>query len=332
MDRLSLDDSELKAIGRLLDSVSARYRSVTDPRFLLDAPVLAHDLPIRIRRFLNDFRREEPGAAIIAGQLAAEGHPGPTPVHWNAFPDTSPSLRHEMLLVLYTSLLGDIIGWATQQDGRLVHDVLPIRGHEQEQLGSGSETLLTWHTEDAFHHYRSDYVVLSCLRNPYQAATTVGNIDDIRLDPADVDVLFQERFIIRPDQSHLARNNSPGSGGSFAAIDELNDSPEPVAVLFGAPDRPYVRADPYFMEVAAGDTAAAAALARFCTAMDEQIKDVVLVPGEYCFLDNLKVVHGRRPFHARFDGSDRWLKRVCVARDLRKSRDSRTGLLSQVIA
>jgi hypothetical protein len=31
-------------------------------------------------------------------------------------------------------------------------------------------------------------------------------------------------------------------------------------------------------------------------------------------------VHGRKPFRARFDGADRWLKRLNVARDLRKSR------------
>jgi Fe(II)/alpha-ketoglutarate-dependent arginine beta-hydroxylase len=332
MFRLSLEDSELLSIGRLIDRAMARYGSVADPGFLAEAPVLAHELPVRVRQFLTRFRREEPGCAILAGRLAAEGAPGPTPSHWNSIPEPSPTLRHEMLLVLYTALLGEVIGWATQQDGRLVHDVLPIRGHEQEQLGSGSETLLTWHTEDAFHPYRSDYVVLSCLRNPGVVATTVGNIDDVKLDPADAEVLFGERFIIRPDNSHLASNNSASSAGPFTVIERLNSSPPPVAVLFGSRDRPYVRADPYFMEVVGDDAEAAAALGRFCAAMDEQLRDVVLAPGEYCFLDNLKVVHGRKPFHARFDGSDRWLKRVCVARDLRKSRDSRAHHLSQIIA
>jgi hypothetical protein len=34
-------------------------------------------------------------------------------------------------------------------------------------------------------------------------------------------------------------------------------------------------------------------------------------------------VHGRKPFKARHDGTDRWLKRLDVTLDLRKSRAAR---------
>jgi hypothetical protein len=37
------------------------------------------------------------------------------------------------------------------------------------------------------------------------------------------------------------------------------------------------------------------------------------------------VTHGRQPFTARFDGTDRWLTRLNIARDLRKSRAQRRG-------
>jgi Fe(II)/alpha-ketoglutarate-dependent arginine beta-hydroxylase len=332
MEQLRLDSAELHHTYRIVDSIGARYGRVDDPEFLIDAPVLAHELPSRVRSFLNRFRRDESGRCMISGHVIDNASLGLTPRHWNSIPTPSPSLRYEVLLVLYTSLLGDVFGWATQQDGRLVHDVLPIRGHEKEQLGSGSETLLTWHTEDAFHPFRGDYVVLACLRNPGQVVTTVGNVDDLKLDPADLDVLFEERFIIRPDESHLTKNNTATTDIDFSNIETLNTAPPPVAVLFGAPDRPYIRADPYFMEVRDGDGQAARALRHFETAMDSCLADVVLAPGDYCFLDNYKVVHGRKPFTARFDGSDRWLKRVCVTRDLRKSRTARAGLTSQVVA
>ena len=74
------------------------------------------------------------------------------------------------------------------------------------------------------------------------------------------------------------------------------------------------------MRVADGDTQAQRALGHLVAAMDAETKQVDLRPGDYCFLDNFTVVHGRKPFTARFDGTDRWLKRVCVTRDLRKSR------------
>jgi hypothetical protein len=66
----------------------------------------------------------------------------------------------QILFILYGSLLGDVFGWATQQDGHIVHDVFPIKGNEQAQLGTGSEQTLWWHTEDAFFPYRADYIGL----------------------------------------------------------------------------------------------------------------------------------------------------------------------------
>jgi hypothetical protein len=48
-------------------------------------------------------------------------------------------------------------------------------------------------------------------------------------------------------------------------------------------------------------------------------------------VDNRNVVHGRRPFRAGFDGSDRWLKRVNVVRDLRRTRPGRIDGATRVI-
>jgi alpha-ketoglutarate-dependent taurine dioxygenase len=47
---------------------------------------------------------------------------------------------------------------------------------------------------------------------------------------------------------------------------------------------------------------------------------VALAPGDILILDNYRGVHGRRPFEAKYDGRDRWLKRVSVTRDLRRQR------------
>jgi len=330
MDRIRLDDDEVQETARLVDEITAQFPTIDDQQLLIEASVFAHRLPLRVRRFINDFRRNESGCCIVGGHHVDQESIGPTPRHWSDGHGAKPTFPHEVLLLLYASLLGEVFGWGTQQNGRLIHDVFPIKGHELEQLGSGSETLLTWHTEDAFHPYRGDYLILACLRNPYAAMTTLANVDELELSANDVDVLFQDRFIIRPDESHLPRNNtSPGI--DFSTIEALVAAPPPLAVLFGSRDRPYVRADPYFMEVPADDQEAREVLDRFVAAVDSRMHDVALQPGECCFIDNYKVVHGRRPFHARFDGSDRWLKRACITRDLRKSRNMRASALSQTI-
>jgi hypothetical protein len=136
------------------------------------------------------------------------------------------------------------------------------------------------------------------------------------------DVLFDNRFAIHPDESHLSKNNTTNRDtGLFAGIDNMQENPDYVAVLFGDSDRPYMRADPYFMSVSPGDQEAQDALDVLVKGMDEIMFDFRLEAGDFCFLDNFRVVHGRKPFTARHDGTDRWLKRINIACDLRKSRD-----------
>jgi alpha-ketoglutarate-dependent taurine dioxygenase len=59
--------------------------------------------------------------------------------------------------------------------------------------------------------------------------------------------------------------------------------------------------------------------------------DVILQPGDIYFIDNFRAVHGRKPFKANYDGNDRWLKRINITRDLRKSRTYRSNPTSRII-
>jgi Fe(II)/alpha-ketoglutarate-dependent arginine beta-hydroxylase len=324
MDMLQIDATERLALTRLLDEIEGEFRELESDAALNRATVLAHELPERIRTAMNDFRRERmSGVLRLSGYVVDQERVGPTPAHWREQPVPSPARREEILLVLLSSLLGDPFGWVTQQDGHLIHDVLPIKGHERGPLASSSEVTLTWHTEDAFHPLRGDFLAFSCLRNPYAAATTVGDADSLRLpDPVKV-ILSQERFLIRPDESHFAANNSVPDAAVFADIDKLRMNPRAVAILFGDLERPYLRADPIFMDVDPADHEARHAFDQFVKAMDQNMFDLSLESGDFCFLDNFRVVHGRRPFKARNNGTDRWLKRLNVTGDLRSSTGKR---------
>jgi alpha-ketoglutarate-dependent taurine dioxygenase len=85
------------------------------------------------------------------------------------------------------------------------------------------------------------------------------------------------------------------------------------------------------MDPVRGNDDAQSALDELIRQVDEVIEDHVLAPGDFIFVDNYKAVHGRKPFKARFDGTDRWLKRINVTRDLRKSRDGRLTPDARVI-
>lgn len=330
---------DVEHLKSLIGDIAARFDSAESPEFLHEAPLIAHELPRGIRSCVNQFRlrHSSPGHCRISGYPVDPHKIGPTPAHWRRNGRPSSVLDEEIYLVLLGSLLGEVIGWATQQDGRIVHDVAPIAGHESEQLGSGSEQLLWWHTEDAFHPYRGDYLGMFCLRNPDRVATTIAEVTVDELEPRHVDRLFEPHFVIRPDNSHKKQNSGDRSRAdgeakvAYSRIEQMEERPEKIAVFSGGREAPYVRIDPFFMDPIADDADSQQALDALVKSIDGKLEQLVLLPGDVCLIDNLRVVHGRRPFRARYDGNDRWLKRINIARDLRKSRDARQSEGSRVI-
>ncbi|MFD2614575.1 guanitoxin biosynthesis L-enduracididine beta-hydroxylase GntD [Paenibacillus gansuensis] len=339
--QIVLKEKELLEIDMLLDELQDKYNSIEDPDFLDLVTVYAQELPRSLRIYLNNFRMKElaGGICVISGfSIGSLPH---TPSHWKDKQYPSLTIREDIFFTLCASLLGDFIGWATQQDGYILHDVLPIKGHEKDQIGSGSEVLLTWHTEDAFHPYRTDYLGLMCLKNPDDVETTYAKIDDIKVSDHYKSILFQNRFAIKPDESHLKKNRlnsirDLGVSKSFLESiydrnEKMNVNPEKTAVLFGHPDSPYLRLDPYYMDLEDEDNEAMEALHSIIQNIEGAMKSLVLKPGDIAFIDNYKVVHGRKPFKARYDGNDRWLKRLNITRDLRKSRDSRVAANNRIL-
>ena len=343
MEQLLLSGAEVGDIKALLSAVTSRYKSVEDQDFLNQVSVIAHDLPRRVRRFLSDFKYLEPpgGACVIKGFPVDDERIGPTPQHWKEKGEVSPTLDEEMLFVLFGSILGDVIAWMTQQDAYLLHDVLPIRSDEDSQISTGSQQPIWWHNEDAFHPYRGDYVSLMCLRNPDDVPTTLASMDMLDLKPRQIGTLFEPHFVLRPDESHAEKNGTPlrhglGEAGdellrkAYQHIEDMHLNPKKQPVLYGARQSPYICINPYFMNPPDNDEAQSA-LNALIRAVDARLSEVVLHPGDFLFVDNFRAVHGRRPFRAKYDGRDRWLKRMNVTRDLRKSRAARTTCTSRVI-
>lgn len=342
MEEIILNEEELKAIQTIVKEITCRYQSVEDAGFVKDASLYAQEMPRGVRVSLNDFRLKEPpsGVCLIRGHPIDEAKIGRTPTHWKWRSEISATLEEEITLALYGSLLGDLLTWGTQQDGHIVQDVFPIEGYENEQLGAGSTEPLWWHNEDAFHPYRADYLGLMCLRNPDHIATTVASISTVKIAQDHVNTLFESRFSIRPDDSHFEKSRSdlrkedePTEelvSRAYQRIENLHSEPPRISILFGDPVSPYMRLDRFLVD-RPDDEQACSALDALIQAMDSILSEVVLEPGDCLFLDNYRAVHGRKAFNARYDGQDRWLKRINIARDLRKSRNARSTPTSRVI-
>ena len=341
MHELTLTPEDNAALMPMLTEIAKAYETIEDPELARRAPVLARRLPEHLIEFLEEYRLGEPSAVCrVAGLEVREEELGPTPEHWRDSQVDSPSFRQEIFFMLCASVLGDVFGWATQQDGRIMHDVLPIKGHEHYELGSNSLQHLSWHTEDAFHPCRGDYVSLMCLKNPDAVETTVCDAGDLDFSALDVDALFEAEFTQMPDNSHKPENASESTGDptvdrlrrrSFALIQSWNDDPVKRPVLFGDKHAPYMALDPYHMKTDGWSERSLAAFTGLCDQIEERMTGVTLRPGDCAFIDNFRAVHGRKSFRARYDGTDRWLKRLNVTRNLRGSRGWRPAPDNRVI-
>lgn len=318
IDELQLTDGEVTEIKALIGSIMAEYNYSEDIRLVQNLWRYLPQMPERVLTYLNEFKYAEKGygSVLIKGYPIDQGKIGLTPPKEMPKTRNSSTLEEEILLMLYNAILGDLIGWDCQCDGQIINDIHPISGNEFRQINSSSKVDLSWHIEESFHPYRADYISLLCLRNPDAVPSMVGSITNIDL-PKDIkDILFQPRFIFHPEENFTKPKWKNGA---------------PSSVFFGDYDDPYIRIDPDFMDPLKGDQEAKEALDYIIAEFTEKIDHISLEPGDCIFVDNYRAIHGRRAFTPRYDGFDRWLLRLNVARDLRKSRDARISAESRVI-
>lgn len=313
VERLFLHDDERAAIDRLAGETLADCQPWDALAFADKASAVAEYLPARLRRFLTRVRTEQADVALVSGLPVSEDLV-PTPTGWELAAKTGAAQREELLLLVCAAGLGDPFGWSDQQNGRIVHDVCPAPGQERSLTSASSELDLALHTEDVHHPCRGDYVALYCLRNPDSVGTTFVPVDNLDV-PEDVrEILSDDRFRFYADDSH---ENTALDDEQLAGRLE-NRVGMDGSVLFGPSEFPYLRIDLDFAAAQDGDVAAQRAMHRASESLRKSVERVVLAPGDMVFLDNYRVVHGREPFNPRYDGNDRWLKRVNLIRDIRR--------------
>lgn len=336
---IELDDFDVKKIRRLLSEIAANLTTVESSEFLMQATLMSHELPRSFRKRMEEFRLDEHGcgAVVIRGFPIDARKIGPTPASWDE--RSAPpfcTLEEEILLILCGALLGDLVTWASEQDGNIVNNVLPIQQYADSQLGWGSTNELIFHVENAASPYSPDYIGLICMRNPDLIGTTISALFDHDLLHLDVDTLFKNNFFIRPDDAHTVistRRQNDHNPDRYLALSRRKEEikqPLRTAILFGDQRAPYLRIDPAYM-YSDNCEKSKTAMAQFLKTLNANKTRVYLQPGDMVFIDNFRMVHGRDPFKAKYDGTDRWLKRVQVTRDLRKSRAHRASATSRKI-
>ncbi|WP_214414404.1 TauD/TfdA family dioxygenase [Sphaerisporangium fuscum] len=272
------------------------FGSPAHPGLLRRAPQVAASLGDGLRHACRPVDTPD-GLFVLRGLHVDDDTIGPTPRHWSAAGDAA--ALYDVALLLVSSAMGTPIAWEGQQDGRFVHNILPSPGHEEEQTGASSSVLLSPHTEDAFHPGRAHLLILGCMRNHDDVATTAACVRRTRLPEADVELLSRPVLPILPDDAYAEAQGYPGE-------------PPAVPTLWRAGDGLTLRFDPAYTPLERAPQEHRAAYHRLCDELARVSVAVSLRPGEILVVDNDVAVHGRVPFQARYDGTDRWLKRTSV--------------------
>ncbi|WP_176439941.1 TauD/TfdA family dioxygenase [Haloechinothrix alba] len=278
-----------------------------DDELMHAAENLAAYLPGRLRTGIQALRDR----GSVDGVLLIEGLPvgevGDTPRKVVEEPRWWDVFVASLVQLSVMSLLGAPISYAEEKSGQLIQDVYPKVGAEELQENSGS-VLLELHTEDGFLMTPPDYLSLLCLRpdHDFRAATVACGIRRILADiPEETQaVLRQARFKIAFSSSFVADGESRWT--------------RPVPALTGPSDDPDVCVDLHGM--IGLDDRAESALGVLKDLMESNLVGGVLRQGSLLIVDNNSAVHGRTGFTPRYDGSDRWLRRAFVTKNLRRVR------------
>jgi L-asparagine oxygenase len=304
----SLDDGAAASVERTArELVNVADGLLDDPAWVSAARAGWHHLPRQLRDAVSDFRRNSgPSGALLLRNLPVGAESlGDTPTVPGSVQRRAGVSAAVLMMVAHG--LGDPVAFLAEKSGALVQDVVPVPGQEEVQGNSGS-VLLSFHSENAFHEHRPDYVMLLCLRSDHEgvAGLRTACVREALplLSADDREALSAEEFVTVP----------PPSFGDHARA-------TPHAVLFGAPEDPDVRVD--FAATRPTTQRAARALSALQEAFGRTSSTVRLRQGDLSIVDNRVTVHGRTAFTPRYDGRDRWLQRTFVLADLRRSRSHR---------
>jgi L-asparagine oxygenase len=256
---------------------------------------------------LIDFRRN----SNDTGTLLIRGFPT-DPVLPTTPPDgrVAPFKRtmvSEYILLLTMMHLGEPIAYQDEKEGALIHNICPVKGREQNQENVGS-VFLGFHCENAFHPYRPDFIGLVCLRADHDMTAQTATASVLSALPA------LDKMTIALLREPIYRHRAPSSFTNSQCA-EVFSTPQPV--LTGNDECPELCVD--FFTTEALTEAGERALAALKQALLDNVIATVLLPGDLVIVDNRVAVHGRTAITPRYDGRDRWLQRLFVVHDFRRS-------------
>lgn len=238
-----------------------------------------------------------PNKALVIRNLPMGANVPATPSHSQTAAVTQTPATKSLLLALGLNL-GTPIGFQSENNGAIIHNICPLEDKAKSKSGQGAKQPLGMHSDFAFSEKRPDWLMLLCLRNNQSVPTALCLVDDAvsRLSAEDLSTLQKDAFLIHPPESSSL--NTPISSPILLKTETGYNS------RFNK-DR-----------CSAKTPEAQKALDAFSEAAIDATRNILLEAGDLLIFDNKATLHGRRTFTPKFDGTDRWLQRVYCHRPI----------------
>lgn len=265
---------------------------------------------------------DAPAALFIDG-LPTDATLPPTPA------DGEPAARRESYVgeavtIGLARLLGEPVGYATEKSGRILHNLVPVRGAEQTQSNRSSSVFLSFHNDSVydeseyFHVYNPDFLVLyghradpaGHAKTLYISARTIIE----NLAAADLEILRQPLF----------RMAAPSNYTNLLRNGEKVWS-RPMPIIFGPETLPEIAVGANGVSPLTPQAESAFARLQVLCQRADLHSAVTIGSGQALLVNNRKGLHARTPFVATYGANERWLLRANVRRDVWSMRSRWTG-------
>lgn len=231
----------------------------------------------------------------------------PTPTATTSWARLTRGCTSELVMMAFTAGLGSPISYLDQRDASIFHDVYPTRRNATAVSSQSSSVDLGMHTEMFFHPEPPDFLLLHCLRSTPDrpAHTNVASLADIEAKLGAEDRATLREPLFAHDLARL-HGRYTIDGRPYGETD-----PRPcVPIITESSTGTRLRFEPGLTTPMTD--AAAQALRRAEYAAEAVAARGVLAERCLLIVDNRRAAHSRSSFTARFDGSDRWLRRMMV--------------------
>jgi len=206
------------------------------------------------------------------------------------------------------------MAYTGQGNANLCDDLMPTQGNQRP--GASSRFAVNWHTEEAPYnrgpdndlHPTCDVISFTYLRNLTQHPTRINMPNLSALRPETLQALKTYQFRLLTSYYQKAARSNVETATSF-----VYGPQNWIRFTFS---RLSEQVDEY-----RNNSRLLAAVDELLDSLEQHSAETTSAPGDIVFLDNMRVAHARAPLEtpAKFDGSDRWLRRLSVVAEPRRA-------------